>query len=91
MDAIEVEFFGIARQRANQPSFTISIDGTIRLSGVLRKLVEQFPELAPDCIHDGVLSKICSANLNGDHFLSDLESTIHSGDRLLIMSADAGG
>ena len=91
MDTIEVEFFGIARQRAKQPSVTIAIDGTIRLTDILRMLSEQFPELESDCIRDGVLSKICTANLNGDQFLSDTDSTIQPGDRLLIMSTDAGG
>ena len=91
MDTIEVEFFGIARQRAKRPSVTISIGGSLRLTDVLRRLSEQFPELESDCIHDGVLSKICTANLNGDQFLSDTNSPIQPGDRLLIMSADAGG
>jgi hypothetical protein len=32
-----------------------------------------------------------AANLNGDEFVSDLETPMAHGDRLLILSADVGG
>ncbi|MFC1757362.1 MoaD/ThiS family protein [Planctomycetota bacterium] len=91
MNAIEVEFFGIARQRAQKSSATIAVDGSLRLTDILSTLSERFPDLVPDCIVRGRLTNICSANLNGDRFLPDVEFEIHPGDRLLIMSADAGG
>ena len=89
--SIEVEFFGIARQRALQPSATVEVDGTARLVEVLFAVSKQLPGMVPDCIVDGRLCKTCTANLNGDRFLADSSSVIQPGDRLLIMSADAGG
>ena len=91
MSSIEVEFFGIARQRIQQPSASVPVDGPIGLHAVLLVLSELFPELVPDCIVDGKLTGICTANLNGDSFLSASDASIRPGDRLLIMSADAGG
>ncbi len=91
MSSIEVEFFGIARQRVQHAAATISVDGPLRLFEVLRRLATRFPDLSPDCIIDGKLSRICAANINGDQFLSDGDTILRPGDRLLIMSADAGG
>ena len=91
MNRIHIEFFGIARQRVGEPSTTVAADGPTPLSIVLSELENRFPELAPDCIQDGRLSKTCAANLNGDRFISDSDFTLRPTDRLLIMSADAGG
>ncbi len=91
MSNIEVEFFGIARHRVNQPSTSISVDGPVSLVNILQQLADRFPDLVPDCIDNGRLTRICSANINGDHFVTDGEYQVRPADRLLIMSADAGG
>lgn len=88
---IEVEFFGIPRQRVNVPSATITMKGKCTLAEALEELARQFPNLVPDCIENGKLSAICSANVNGETFIKDEAHKLESSDRLLLMSSDAGG
>lgn len=91
MKNIEVEFFGIARQRINETSTKIPVEGPIPLHDVLHHLSKRFPNLVPDCIEDGRLTRICTVNVNGDRFVTDADYQICPSDRILIMSADAGG
>ncbi|MCA9212377.1 MAG: MoaD/ThiS family protein [Planctomycetales bacterium] len=91
MSSIVVEFFGIARHRALVPLAELPVDSPITIAEVLQKLAEQIPSLVPDCIADGQLSKYCAANVNGDSFVTDSSISLQPSDRLLILSADAGG
>ena len=91
MSSIVVEFFGIARQRALVPLAEIPVDGPVTIADVLRRLADQIPSLVPDCIADGQLSECCAVNVNGDRFVTDVSISLRSSDRLLILSADAGG
>jgi len=91
---ITVEFFGIARERAGVSR--TSIEGE-NLGQVLRGIGARFPRFRKTCLaagtHDdgGSLSFGYCANLNGDRFVSDPQTTLRDGDTLLILSADAGG
>ena len=91
MSSIVVEFFGIARQRAQVPSIEIPVDGPIAIFEVLQLLSERIPSLVPDCIVDLRPSDYCALNVNGDQFVTDYKLSLQPADRLLFLSADAGG
>jgi molybdopterin converting factor small subunit len=86
--SISVELFGVPRLRAGLA--LAEAEGS-RLDEVLRDLARRFPSLAGECLADGRLQEGTLANLNGQRFVSDPATPLASGDRLLILSADAGG
>jgi molybdopterin converting factor small subunit len=60
------------------------------LGQVLGELSARCPGLGdligPDGLHPSL-----AANLNGDEFVTSLDTRLEENDRLLILSADAGG
>ena len=85
---ITVELFGIPRLRAGVAQTTAT--GT-RLGEVVADLAMRFPELGQTCFDADHLRAGFIANLDGQRFISDPGTPLHSGDRLLILSLDAGG
>ena len=85
---IHVELFGIPSERAGVAETTAA--GS-RLGEVLADLAGRFPQLASDCFSQGRFQAGCLASINGDRFITDLGATLQPGDRLLLLSADAGG
>jgi hypothetical protein len=53
-------------------------------------LSARFPALR-ELIPAGALHTSVAASLNGDLFVTDPSTTLTSGDRLILLSADAGG
>ena len=89
---IQIEFYGIPRQRAGVAGVSLAIaDGGSRLSDVLTSIGQQFPELANDCFDENRLLPQYSACINGDRFVSDPDELLQPGQALMILSADAGG
>jgi sulfur-carrier protein len=86
--SVEIELFGIARQRAGVGRTTAQ---GATLGEVLASLAIRFPTLAETCFPQGRFTAGYLANINGDRFLTDPAEPIKPGDRLLILSADAGG
>jgi molybdopterin converting factor small subunit len=82
-----VEFLGIPRQRAGLSELEIEAS---TLGQLLGTLAVQCPELSALITADGLHPSIV-ANLNGDLFVSDLATPLAEDDRVLILSADAGG
>ena len=82
-----VEFFGIPRERAGTSE--VQVDAAT-LAELLGTLAGQFPALR-DLITAGRLHASVAANLNGDAFISDPETSFASTDRVILLSADAGG
>jgi molybdopterin converting factor small subunit len=82
-----VEFLGIPRERAGISE--IEIDA-VSLGELLDTLASRFPSFG-DLIVEGRLHPSVTANLNGDEFVSDPETTLSARDHLLILSADVGG
>jgi molybdopterin converting factor small subunit len=82
-----VEFLGIPRERAGISEMKLEAD---TLGQVLGELSARCPGLSelitPKGLHPSVV-----ANLNGDEFVSALDTPLADGDRLLILSAEAGG
>jgi molybdopterin converting factor small subunit len=82
-----VEFLGIPRQRAGLSELEVE---AATLGQLLGTLAAKCPALRGLITADGLHPSIV-ANLNGDQFVSDLETPLSGNDRLLILSADAGG
>lgn len=82
-----VEFLGVPRERAGIPELEVEAD---TLGQLLRTLADRIPPLGElitiDRLHPALV-----ANLNGDQFVSDPRTPLRDTDRVLILSADAGG
>jgi molybdopterin converting factor small subunit len=61
------------------------------LGEALAVLERSCPGLAPEIVAGGRLATGYLASLNGEHFVTDPETPLRDGDRLLILSAQAGG
>lgn len=99
---IHVEFFGVARLRANQASIVLhGADGEVAngegnraglpLQQVLALLEQRLPQFAESCLKDGSLRQEYAINCDGQRFVRDPQTLIPAGSTLLILSADAGG
>jgi molybdopterin converting factor small subunit len=84
---MHVEFLGIPRERAGISE--VEIDAAT-LGQAVATLAIRFPSLR-ELIVGGRLHASVAANLNGDRFVSDPETSLTATDRLLLLSADAGG
>lgn len=82
-----VEFLGIPRERAGVAQVEVRAQ---TLGQLLVTLATDVPSLR-ELISENRLRPSCVANLNGDRFISDPATILHHNDRLLILSADAGG
>jgi molybdopterin converting factor small subunit len=82
-----VEFLGIPRERVGVSELEIEAETLGQLLGTLAMQCPALRELiADDRLHPSI-----TANLNGDVFISDPATRLAENDRLLILSADAGG
>ena len=84
---MHVEFFGVPRQRAGISELEVKAD---TLGQLLATLAAHIPSLGEFIAVDRLDSTLV-ANLNGDRFVNDPETPLGEGDRVLILSADAGG
>lgn len=82
-----VEFLGIPRERAGISEMEVEAE---TLGQVLGELSMRCPGLSDLITPEGFHPSI-AANLNGDEFVRSLDTKLAEGDRLLILSADAGG
>ena len=88
MPSIHVEFFGVARSRANVAAVTLDV---VSLREVLAQIGERFPALAELCVEEGELAPGWLLNVNGVAFTRDLRASLNDGDNVLLIPADAGG
>jgi molybdopterin converting factor small subunit len=88
MAALEIELFGVARARAGRELVELEAGS---LGEALEALERSCPELAPEVLSGGALAAGYLASLNGDRFVTDPSTPLREGDRLLILSAQAGG
>jgi molybdopterin converting factor small subunit len=82
-----VEFLGIPRERTGISELEIEAE---TFGQVLGALSARCPGLSELITAEGLHPSL-AANLNGDEFVKSLETRFAAGDRLLILSADAGG
>jgi molybdopterin converting factor small subunit len=85
---VTVEFFGIPRQRAGQAELVVS-PGTV--ADTLAAVEKGCPGLTGLLQADGRLAPHFLLSINGRRFTTRLEQSLAPGDRLLLLSADAGG
>jgi molybdopterin converting factor small subunit len=85
---VTIEFFGMPRARAGRKDLVVSA-GTA--AEALSAMVRECPSLASVFRSDGGLARHYLLSLDGQSFVTDLAQSLHSGDRLLLLSADAGG
>lgn len=88
-----VELFGTAQLLARAKTVSLSLPPEATLSRVLSSLAEKLPMLVGRVIApEGTrLASGFACNINGLSFVRDPSAKIASGDRILILSADAGG
>lgn len=84
---MHVEFLGIPRERVGVSEVALEAR---TLGELLTALQGQFPAFG-ELVAAGRLHPWVTANLNGDRFVSDPGTPLAAGDRVLILSADAGG
>jgi molybdopterin converting factor small subunit len=82
-----VEFLGLPRARVGLSELELD---AATLGQLLQTLSARFPVFG-DLLTGGRLHPSIAANLNGDEFVSDPETALAATDRVLILSADAGG
>jgi len=85
---VEVELFGIARERAESAKVVSSGEC---LGDILQDLARRFPKLGQTCIDGNQFRPGFIANFGGDRFVSDSNTPLADGDTILILSLDAGG
>jgi molybdopterin converting factor small subunit len=86
-NTMQVEFFGVPRERAGLSKLEVQAD---TLGQLLDTLAARIPALNNVLSVDGLHSAFV-ANLNGDRFVSDPRTPLNEHDCVLILSADAGG
>ena len=84
---MHVEFLGVPRQRAGISELEVQATTLGQLLGTLAERIPPLGEfIAVDRLHSSFV-----ANLNGGQFISDPATPLVNEDRVLILSADAGG
>ena len=85
---VTIEFFGIPRQRAGCAA--LAVEAT-----TVRELLAQVEQACPGLMgilkKDGQLSPHYLVSIEGRQFLTDMDQSLCPGDRLVLLSADAGG
>jgi molybdenum cofactor guanylyltransferase len=91
--ACTVELFGTAQLLAKSKAVSLSLPPGATLSYALSLLAEKLPMLVGRVIapEGNRLASGFACNINGMAFVRDPKTKIASGDRILILSADAGG
>ena len=88
LPAVTVEFYGVPRARAGRKELIVSA-GTA--GAALAAVVQACPALAGLRRPDGQLAPQYLLSLDGERFVTDLAQPLRPGDRLVLLSADAGG
>lgn len=86
--AVTIEFYGIPRMRAGRAQLAVSAS---TLGEVLAEVERVCPGLVGLLQANGGLNPHYLLSIDGQRFVTDLHESLHPGDRLLLLSADAGG
>jgi molybdopterin-guanine dinucleotide biosynthesis protein A/molybdopterin converting factor small subunit len=88
---VTVELFGVARLLAKTKEVSLSLAHDATLAHVFSALAEKLPVLTGRIINsDGLISGY-TCNINGMDFVRSPGAKVNSGDKIFILSADAGG
>ena len=86
--SITIELFGIPRARAGRSEFATQ---AATPDEALKALATTCPELGELFTSDGRLAPQYLLSRNGGQFILNLAQPLQAGDRLLLLSTDAGG
>jgi len=89
--SVSVELFGVARMLAKTQSISLSLSSPATLAQIFSALAEKLPVLVGRVINSEGLISGYTCNINGLDFVRAPSTKVHSGDKILILSADAGG
>jgi molybdopterin converting factor small subunit len=85
---VTIEFFGLPRQRAGRAELVVPASTVAELLAEIRR---RCPGLANLVQSDGRLAPHDLLSIDGQLFVTELQEPLRPGDRLLVLSADAGG
>ncbi len=85
---VTIELYGVPRARAGRKEVVVS---AATAAEALAALAAACPALGALCRPDGRLAPHYLLSLDGQCFVADLARPLCPGDRLLLLSADAGG
>jgi molybdopterin converting factor small subunit len=85
---VTVEFYGVPRQRAGRAELAVAA-GTV--AELLAAVEQTCPGLAGLRRPDGRLAAHYLLSIEGRQFVTDVRQELRPGDRVLLLSADAGG
>jgi hypothetical protein len=88
LPTVTIEFYGIPRARAGRKDLVVS---AATAADALAEATRQCPDLVGLLRPDGRLLPHYVLSLDGQAFVTDLGRALRPGDRLLLLSADAGG
>lgn len=88
-----VELFGVARLRAKTAEVSLELPQDATLAHVFLALAERLPALVGAVIapERDSLTSGHACNINGRNFVRNPNAKVNAGDRIFILSADAGG
>ena len=88
-----VEFFGVAQLLTRNKTVSLALPQEATLSHLFSALAERMPVLVGRVItpEKNRLVSGCACNVNGLEFVRNPTAKIRNGDKILILSADAGG
>lgn len=89
--SVSIELFGVARMLAKTQTLTLSLPQGATLAHVLSTLADELPVLVGRVVNSEGLIAGYSCNINGLDFVRTPSTKINPGDKILILSADAGG
>ena len=89
--SISVELFGVARLLAKTQLVSLDLAQGATLAQVLSALAERLPVLVGRVITSEGLISGYTCNINGLDFVRAPSAKVSSGDKIFILSADAGG
>ncbi len=85
---VTIEFYGIPRLRAGRAELAVRV-GTV--AEVLAEVEQTCPGLAGLVQAQGRLDPHYLLSLDGRRFINDWRQRLQPGERVLLLSADAGG
>lgn len=89
---LKVEFLGLARELAGAKEGLVEVDASATWRAVLSSLATQYPALVGPvitCPYD--LTPSYMLNVGGRAIVRDLDAPAQTGERVLLMFAEAGG
>jgi molybdopterin converting factor small subunit len=89
--SVSVELFGVARMLAKTKAVTLPLPRGATLADVFSALAEKLPVLVGRIINSDGLIAGYTCNINGLDFVRIPSAKVNSGDKIFILSADAGG